>query len=94
MNHRQWRTTRTRKLLGEEVEPSAAYIEAGYAIALGQAVYDRRAALGLSQSATAHRAGMSQQQISSIEGGGNVPPLRLLNRLAKALDARLVIDLD
>ncbi|WP_409471582.1 helix-turn-helix domain-containing protein [Streptomyces sp. HC307] len=94
MNHSQWKTRRTRKLLGEQVEESAAYVEAGYAFALGQAVHDRRRELGLSQAELARRAGMTQPQISNIEGGDSVPTLPLLTRLAKALDASLTIDLD
>ncbi|MCC3769123.1 helix-turn-helix domain-containing protein [Streptomyces sp. UNOC14_S4] len=94
MNHSQWKTRRTRKLLGESVEESPAYVEAGYAFALGQAVYDRRTEIGLSQSELARRADMTQSQISRIEGGDSVPTLPLLTRLAKALDASLTIDLD
>ncbi|RLV08535.1 transcriptional regulator [Streptomyces griseocarneus] len=94
MNHSQWKTRRTKKLLGESVEESPAYAEAGYAFALGQAVYDRRTEIGLSQTELARRAGMTQPQISHIEGGGSVPTLTLLTRLAKALDASLTIDLD
>ncbi|MGI5198028.1 helix-turn-helix domain-containing protein [Streptomyces sp. CA-288835] len=94
MNHSQWKTRRTRKLLGESVEESPAYVEAGYAFALGQAVHDRRTELGLSQTELARRAGMTQPQISNIEGGDSVPTLPLLTRLAKALDAAMTIDLD
>lgn len=94
MNHSQWKTRRTKKLLGETVEESPAYVEAGYALALGQAVYDRRTALGLSQAELARRAGMTQPQISTIEGGDSTPTLPLLTRLAKALDASLTIELD
>jgi transcriptional regulator with XRE-family HTH domain len=94
VNHAQWRTRGARKLLGETVEESPAYVEAGYAFGLGQTVYDRRVELGLSQSELARRAGMTQSQISTIEGGDSVPTLPLLTRLAKALDASLTIDLD
>ncbi|NUS10210.1 MAG: helix-turn-helix domain-containing protein [Streptomyces sp.] len=94
MNHSQWKTRRTRRLLGETVEESPAYVEAGYAFALAQAVHDRRTELGLSQAELARRAGMTQPQISTIEGGDSVPTLPLLTRLAKALDAALTIDLD
>lgn len=94
MDHSQWRTRRTRKLLGETVGESPAYVEAGYAFALGQAVYDRRSELGLTQAELARRAGMTQPQISHVEGGDSVPTLALLTRLAKALDAALTIDLD
>ncbi|AUY49136.1 helix-turn-helix domain-containing protein [Streptomyces sp. CB01881] len=94
MNHAHWKTRRTRRLLGEQVEESAAYVEAGHAFALGQAVHDRRTLLGLSQAELARRAGMTQPQISTIEGGDSLPTLPLLTRLAKALDASLTIDLD
>jgi ribosome-binding protein aMBF1 (putative translation factor) len=94
VNHSEWKTRRTRKLLGESVEESPAYVEAGYAFALGQAVHDRRTELGLSQTELARGAGMTQPQISNIEGGDSVPTLALLTRLAKALDASLTIDLD
>ncbi|XUL88146.1 helix-turn-helix domain-containing protein [Streptomyces galilaeus] len=94
MNHSQWKIRRTRRLLGESVEESPAHVEAGYAFALGQAVYDRRTELGLSQTELARRAGMTQPQINNIEGGDSVPTLLLLTRLAKALDASLTIDLD
>jgi DNA-binding XRE family transcriptional regulator len=94
VNHSQWRTRRTRRLLGETVTESAAYVAAGQAFALGQAVHDRRTALGLSQAELARRAGMTQPQVSTIEGGDSVPTLALLTRLAKALDASLTIDLD
>ncbi|MGK5497691.1 helix-turn-helix domain-containing protein [Streptomyces sp. URMC 125] len=94
MNHAQWKTRRARRLLGEAVEESPAYTEAGHAFALGQAVYDRRTELGFSQTELARRAGMTQPQISTIEGGDSVPTLPLLTRLAKALDASLTVELD
>jgi ribosome-binding protein aMBF1 (putative translation factor) len=94
VNHSQWKTRRTRKLLGETVEESPAYVEAGHALALGQAVYDRRTELGISQAELARRASMTQPQISTIEGGDSVPTLPLLTRLATALDASLTIRLD
>ena len=94
MNHSRWKTRQSRKLLGETVEESPAYVEAGHTFALGQAVYDRRTELGLSQAELARRAGMTQPQISNIEGGDSVPTLPLLIRLANALNASLSIDLD
>ncbi|MCB5168513.1 helix-turn-helix domain-containing protein [Streptomyces bambusae] len=93
MNHTQWKTRQARKLAGESVVESQAYVEAGHAFVLGQAVYDRRTALRLSQSELARRAGMTQPQISQIEGGDSTPTLAVLTRLAKALEAALTIDL-
>ncbi|WP_026417003.1 helix-turn-helix domain-containing protein [Actinomadura oligospora] len=94
MNHELWKTRRTRRLLGESVEETPGYTEAGHAFGLGQAVYDRRTELGLSQAELARRAGMTQPQISNIEGGDSVPTLPLLTRLAGALDSALTIRLD
>ncbi|MFP8885772.1 helix-turn-helix domain-containing protein [Streptomyces mangrovi] len=94
MNHARWRTRRTRRLLGGAVEESPAYTEAGHAFALGRAVYDRRTELGFSQPELARRAGMTQQRISTIEGGDSVPALPLLTRLAKALDASPAAELN
>ncbi|TDB97464.1 helix-turn-helix transcriptional regulator [Actinomadura sp. 7K534] len=94
MNHSQWKTRRSKKLLNETVEESPAYVEAGHALALGQAVYDRRSALAISQTELARRAGMTQPQISNIENGDSVPTLPLLTRLADALDSSLTIRLD
>ncbi|GAB3006575.1 hypothetical protein GCM10023080_085400 [Streptomyces pseudoechinosporeus] len=53
MNHAEWKARRRRALLGEAVEGNAEYDrlyeEAELAHDLGQLVYDRRTALGLSQ---------------------------------------------
>ncbi|GAA4662376.1 helix-turn-helix domain-containing protein [Streptomyces youssoufiensis] len=94
MNHSTWRTRRARKLAGEAVEYDQEYVDARLAGDLGQAVYDRRIELGLSQTDLAERAGMTQPQISRMEGGDTVPTLPLLRRLAKALDGTLNLTID
>ncbi|MQY22778.1 helix-turn-helix domain-containing protein [Nocardia macrotermitis] len=63
-------------------------------MALAKAVYDRRIELGLTQTALAERAGLTQTKISRIEGSDAVPTLPLLAKLADALDATLNIALD
>jgi transcriptional regulator with XRE-family HTH domain len=57
------------------------------ALAFGKAVYDRRAALGLSITDLAVRTDMTADQIECIEEGGTEPTIALLRRLAAALDA-------
>ncbi|SDC97036.1 helix-turn-helix domain-containing protein [Streptomyces prasinopilosus] len=94
MNHSMWRTRRTRQLAGETVEYDQEYVDARLAGDLGQAVYDRRIELGLSQAELADRAGMTQPQVSRMEGGDTVPTLPLLRRLAKALGGTLNLAID
>ncbi|MGW7618824.1 helix-turn-helix domain-containing protein [Streptomyces antimycoticus] len=78
----------------EEHRADPAYVEAGAAIALGQAVYDRRASLGIDQASLAERTGLSAEEIDRLEGGGTVPTLPLLRILARALDATLDVSID
>lgn len=97
MNHARWKTARERATVGghrDAPEVEAMRAEIAMAFDLGQAVYDRRTALGISQNELAQRAGMTQPQISKLELGGTVPTLPLLARLAKALDTTMNIALD
>ncbi|MGW1728953.1 helix-turn-helix domain-containing protein [Streptomyces sp. NPDC002306] len=92
MNHSSWRAARSQRLASvPDNEHEKDYEDASLAFTLGQMVYDRRAELGLTQTELATRAGMKQPAISRIEGGGTVPTVPLLRRLAKALDADLNI---
>ncbi|GGP60292.1 helix-turn-helix domain-containing protein [Streptomyces abikoensis] len=86
-HHASWK-------IPEEHRADPAYVEAGAAIALGQAVYDRRMALEIDQGTLAERAGMSLADIERIEGGGTAPTLPLLRVLAAALDAKLDVSID
>ena len=94
MSHSAWRTRRARQVVGEAVEYDQEYVDARLAGDLGQAVYDRRIELGLSQAELAERAGMTQPQVSRVEGGDTVPTLPLLRRLARALDGTLSLAID
>jgi transcriptional regulator with XRE-family HTH domain len=67
------------------------YAEAQQAFLIGQAVRERRAALGLSQVELAARAGMTQPALSRLEAGGVVPTIPLLERISIALDADLIV---
>lgn len=79
----------TKWTIPDEHRESPEYVEAGTRIALGQAVYNRRAVLGISQAELAARAGTTQTVISRLEGGAVTPTLPLLHRLAKALEGEL-----
>ncbi|MEV0305330.1 helix-turn-helix domain-containing protein [Streptomyces prasinus] len=94
MHHSTWRTRRARQLAGEAVEYDQEHVDARLAGDLGQAVYDRRIELGLSRTELAERAGMTQPQVSRMEGGDTVPTLSLPRRLAKALDGTLNLAID
>lgn len=69
------------------------YAEARRAFLIGQAVRERRLALGLSQTELAARAGMTQPALSRLEAGGVVPTIPLLERISMALDAELIVDI-
>lgn len=63
------------------------------AFLIGQAVRERRLALGLSQVELAVRAGMTQPALSRPEAGRVVPTIPLLERISAALDADLIVQL-
>ena len=67
------------------------YEEARRAFLIGQAVRERRLALGLSQTEVAARASMTQPALSRLEAGGAVPTIPVLERIAAALGAELVV---
>jgi ribosome-binding protein aMBF1 (putative translation factor) len=69
------------------------YSEAERAFLIGQAVRERRLALGLSQVDVASRAGMTQPALSRLEAGGVVPTIPLLDRISAALDADLIVEI-
>lgn len=67
--------------------------EAHRAYLIGQAVRERRLALGLSQTELAGRAGMTQPALSRLEAGGVIPTIPLLERITTALDADLILQI-
>ena len=58
-------------------------------MAFGGVVRQRRLALGLSQEALAHNAGIDRSYMSSIERGGQNVGLVLAAQIARALEATL-----
>jgi ribosome-binding protein aMBF1 (putative translation factor) len=69
------------------------YAEARRAFLIGQAIRERRLALGLSQTELAARADMTQPALSRLEAGGVVPTIPLLERISIALDADLIVEI-
>jgi DNA-binding XRE family transcriptional regulator len=74
-------------------EYCAGYAEVRRAFLIGQAVRERRLALGLSQVELAARADMTQPALSRLEAGGVVPTIPLLERISAALDADLILEI-
>lgn len=67
------------------------YDEARRAFLIGRAVRERRLALGMSQTELAAGAGMTQPALSRLEAGGAVPTIPVLERIAIALGAELIV---
>jgi|SRR5437764_6448200 len=77
----------------KSAEYHEGYAEGRRAFLIGQAVRERRLALGLSQVELAARAGMTQPALSRLEAGGTVPTIPLLERISAALDADLIVEI-
>ena len=84
-----WSEVRDRRM----AEPGAkeAYDVARLAYELGRTVRQLRETRGWSQTELAKAAAMTQSAVARFEGGGTVPSLPVLERLAGALDADLVV---
>jgi transcriptional regulator with XRE-family HTH domain len=77
-------------------EPGAeeAYDATRRAFELGAAVRRMREQRGWTQTRLAEAAGMTQSALARFEAGGTVPTLALLERIAQAFDAQLVVRFD
>lgn len=58
---------------------------------IGQQVYTRRLAQGLTQQQVADRVGICLSHVSLIEADKRDPSLRVLNAIAKAVGAKVFI---
>ena len=93
MNERSsWTEIRDRRL----AEPGAeqAYEAARLAYELGRSVREMREARGWTQARLAAESGMTQSAVARFEAGGTVPTIPVLERLARALEAELVVRLE
>jgi HTH-type transcriptional regulator/antitoxin HipB len=88
-DHRSYEAVARQRRGGAEYREG--YHEARRAFLIGQAVRERRLALGLSQTEVAARADMTQPALSRLEAGGAVPTIPVLERIAVALGAELIV---
>ncbi|GAB3871220.1 hypothetical protein GCM10029964_007140 [Kibdelosporangium lantanae] len=86
-----WAEMRDRRL----AEPGAAeaFDATRLAYELGRAVREMREQRGWTQAQLAEAAAMTQPAVARFEAGGTVPTIPLLERLAHALEAELVVRL-
>jgi len=84
-----WAELRNRRMK----EPGAwqAYRAARVAYELGGTIRSLREECGRSQSQLARAAGMAQSAVARFEAGGTIPTVPILDRLAGALDADLIV---
>jgi transcriptional regulator with XRE-family HTH domain len=77
-------------------EPGAeeAYDATRRAFELGAMVRQMREQRGWTQTRLATAAGMTQSALARFEAGGTVPTLALLERIAQAFHAQLVVRFD
>ncbi|RZQ62135.1 helix-turn-helix domain-containing protein [Amycolatopsis suaedae] len=86
-----WRQLRDRRM--EEPGAEEAYEAARLAFELGKTVREMREANGWTQTQLAAAAGMTQPAVARFEAGGTTPTIPVLERLAHALGAELVVRL-
>lgn len=87
-----WDEVRGRRM----AEPGAeeAYDATRRAFELGAMVRQMREQRGWTQTRLAKAAGMTQSALARFEAGGTVPTLALLERIAQAFHAQLVVRFD
>ena len=86
-----WRQLRDRRMA--ESGAAEAYAAARLAFELGLAVREMRERRGWTQAQLAQASGLTQPAVARFEAGGTVPTIPVLERLANALEAELVVRL-
>lgn len=84
-----WRQTKTDR---DNSTARTAYDRARRAYEFAEQIRNLRERAGISQAELAHRMGTSQSAVARL-GGGTLPTLETLERVAAALGARLVVEL-
>ena len=84
-----WAQLRDRR--ASEAGAAEAYEAAQLAFELSAAVRELRVTRGWSQAELASAARMTQSAVARFEAAGTVPTLPVLGRIARALDAKLTV---
>lgn len=87
--HTDWRQLRDRRM--SEPGATEAYEAARLSYELGKMVRELREQRGWTQTQLAEASAMTQSAVARFEAGGTVPTIPVLERLAHALDAQLVV---
>jgi len=87
-----WKDVKRQMLADPRVAEEYAALQPEYELA--RSILTQRLAKGLSQRELAERTGTKQPAISRLEGGIGKPSLSLLEKVAGALDADLVVRLE
>ena len=77
----------------ERSEYLAARAESELAFDLAEQVYQARTEAGMTQAQLAAAMGVSQSHIPALEGGGVVPTVKTLDRIARATSHKLLVEL-
>lgn len=70
-----------------------AYDDLGPEFALVRMIIEKRSKRGLTQAALARKIGTKQSAIARLESGSSNPTLSFLEKVAKALDAHLLVSI-
>jgi ribosome-binding protein aMBF1 (putative translation factor) len=76
----------------QRAEYMTARAEAELAFDLAEQVYQARTGAGMTQAQLAQAMGVSQSHVSTLEGGGIVPTVKTLERIARATNRRLRVE--
>lgn len=85
--------TKVKEQLLKDKVTNEAYQKLSAEFALAQIIIEKRLAKGFTQATLAHKIGTKQSAIARLESGNYNPSLVFMEKIAKALDTKLVISL-
>lgn len=91
MAHVDWEEIKGRRPRNSNRD--AGYAAAEIAYELGEQVRNLRESRGWSQRDLSRRTGMTQPAIARFEAGGTTPTIPILQRLARAFDGSLNVEI-